>query len=112
MHTGREAINALLRREKVDHVPFYDSIWGETALKWVTQGMPANPDGKPVSSGDHFGIDLSPCGGYVTWISKIGQDEVLEFHDDLVPLTYLVARPSMRLISASSCLSFQFVAMA
>jgi hypothetical protein len=78
MQTGREAIDNLLRRRRADHVPLYDSPWGDTLQKWVGQGMPTNPQGQAVDPVEHFGFDMAGCGGWFDWSPKRGVNETVE----------------------------------
>ncbi|OGV62946.1 MAG: hypothetical protein A2498_05710 [Lentisphaerae bacterium RIFOXYC12_FULL_60_16] len=81
MQSGREAIDNLLRKRPVDHVPQTDSPWGDTLRKWVTQGLPANAQGEPTDSLEHFGYDMAGCGGWFDWLPKRGFSETVEETD-------------------------------
>ena len=57
-------IDALLRGKPASRVGLFDSPWGDTLPKWVTQGYPTNAEGKPVDPVDHFGFDMAGVGGW------------------------------------------------
>ncbi len=82
MQTGRDAINSLLRHESADFVPIDDSIWYSSLQCWTEQGMPKNPDGKPVDPVDHFGFDIASTGWGFAWEAKLNQSEVTEETED------------------------------
>ncbi|HEY3320923.1 MAG TPA: uroporphyrinogen decarboxylase family protein [Planctomycetota bacterium] len=78
MQTGRDAINALMRKEQSQFVPLHDSPWGDTLTKWIGQGMPKNEKGEAVDPVDHFGFDIAGCGGWFDWHPKMGVSEIVE----------------------------------
>lgn len=82
MQSSHDAINALFKKQPADYIPMHDSPWGETVKKWVTQGMPTNAEGSPVDCADHFGFDMTGCGGWFNWLAKTDANEVLEETDD------------------------------
>ncbi len=82
MQSGREAIVAMFEGRQADHVPIHDSVWGDAARKWVSQGMPANEDGSPKDVGDTFGFDIAGCGGWLDWQPSRGVSDVLEETDE------------------------------
>ena len=82
MQTGAQAIDNLLRRKPVDHVPLADSPWGDTMAKWVTQGMPKDGNGNAVDPVEHFGFDIAGCGGWFDWLPRRGVNETIEETDE------------------------------
>lgn len=78
MQTGREAIDALLRKRRADHVPLHDYPWSDTLRKWTTQGMPVDAEGKPCDPVDHFGFDIAECGGWFDWHARPDVKEIVE----------------------------------
>ena len=75
-------IDSLLRGKKADRVGVHDSPWSDTLRKWVTQGMPADDDGNPVDTVDHFAFDMASVGGWFDWEPKRGVKDVLEETDE------------------------------
>ena len=82
MQTGRQAVDNLLRKNGADFVPLYDSPWGGTIEKWVDQGMPTDENGNAVSSAEHFGFDMTGCGGWINTEAKPDASEVVEETDE------------------------------
>ena len=82
MQSPREVIDALLRGKKADRVGLFDSPWRDTLRKWVTQGMPTDEQGEPVRPVDHFGFDMTGCGGWFDWKARPGVEELLEETDE------------------------------
>jgi uroporphyrinogen decarboxylase len=82
MQTSRDVIDAMLRGDIPERVGFTDSPWGQTLDKWLTQGYPADENGKPVSPVDYFGFDLAGCGGWFPRKAKLIDDEVIEETDE------------------------------
>lgn len=81
MQDASTAVDRLLRGQRADFTPLYDSPWSDTLEAWVKQGMPAGSDGKAVDPVDHFGFDMAGCGGWYRWTAKPGPDEILEETD-------------------------------
>ena len=82
MQNSREVIDNLLRNRPADRVGLNDSPWGDTLEKWVTQGYPADDEGKPVDAGEHFGFDIAGAGGWLTWEPKLDAGETIEETDE------------------------------
>jgi len=83
--TGKEAIDALLRRRRGSRAGLYDIVWGETPGEWVRQGYPVDPDsGRPVDPAAHFGHDMENAGGWFDWAPRRGCREVLAETDEWV----------------------------
>ncbi len=81
MRDSREVIDKLLRGRRPQRVGVFDGPWGDTLRKWVTQGMPADEEGNPVDSAEHFGFDMVGCGGWFDWHASPGVKDVLEETD-------------------------------
>ena len=52
--TGKERIARILKRQPVDRVGLFETLWGETDTKWRAEGHLV-PD---ESADDHFDFDL------------------------------------------------------
>ena len=84
MQSPRELIDNMLRRKKADRVGVVDSPWSDTLTKWVGQGYPKTPEGKPVDAADHFGYDMAGVGGWFDVMPLRGHSEVVEETDEWV----------------------------
>jgi len=82
MQNSRDVIDALLRGQPAERVGVFDSPWGDTLKRWVTQGMPADEEGNAVDATDHFDFDMVGCGGWFDWHARRGVDEILEETDE------------------------------
>ena len=82
MLSGLDTINNLFRHQSVDHVPFFDSPWGDTLRRWVKEGYPTDDKGNPVSPTDHFGFDFQGVGGWFDILPKAGVSEMVEETDE------------------------------
>ncbi len=78
MQSSREVIDSLMRKKPAERVGLHDSPWSDTLRKWVTQGMPADDEGKAVDTVDHFGFDMANCGAGLEWQAKRGVSELVE----------------------------------
>ena len=78
---GKE-VDALLRGTRLNVVPLYDSPWGDTLAKWVTQGYPVDAAGSAIDPIEHFGFDMATVGGWFDWISKRGPQEIIAETDE------------------------------
>lgn len=81
MQTPREVIDCALRRQPAERVGLVDNPWDDTLRKWITQGYPADEEGKPVGCGEHFNFDIAGMHGF-DWIARMGIREVLEETDE------------------------------
>ena len=81
MQDSRTVIDSLLRKKPADRMGLTDGPWADTLRKWVTQGYPADAEGKPVSPVDHFGFDMAGCGGWFDRHARQGI-EVIESETD------------------------------
>lgn len=79
---SRCVIDALLRNRPASRVGLFDSPWDDTLRKWVTQGYPAGPDGRPVDPVDHFGYDLAGVGGWFDTLPLRGYAQVEQETDE------------------------------
>lgn len=82
MQTPREVIDSLVRKQPADRVGLMDSPWHDTLKTWARQGYPTNDEGNPVGPAEHFGFDMVGCGGWLPWVAKVGEDELLEETDE------------------------------
>jgi len=82
MQSPRDVIDSLLRGRAAERVGVHDSPWHDTLRKWVGQGMPADDDGHPVDTVDHFGFDMAGVGGWFDWQPQRGVKDVLEETDE------------------------------
>lgn len=78
MQSSFAAIDQLMRGRQAEWIPSHDSPWGDTAKKWVGQGMPVDAQGNPVDGVDHFGFDMAGLGGWFDWQPLRGVREVVE----------------------------------
>ena len=62
--TPRERVRNLLERKPVDRASFNESIWGETARRWQTEGH-VKPD-EPLNL--HFKMEIESAG----WLNSEG----------------------------------------
>ncbi len=82
MQSPREVVDALIRGSaKPERVALHDSLWSDTRLAWVQQGMPTDDKGEPVDSADHFGFDLADCGGWFEWSATLVPVRILQETD-------------------------------
>ncbi len=72
--TSRERILRILRREPVDRIGAYESFWGDTITKWVSEGKLA--EGENVY--DHFPFDFRDKGWFNMAGNIDGEEVILE----------------------------------
>jgi uroporphyrinogen decarboxylase len=84
LQTPRECVSALFRKERADRYAFADNPWGDTLERWVREGYPTGPNGKPVSPVDHFGFDLAGVGGWFDSLPIRGPEQTVEETDEWV----------------------------
>jgi len=85
MQTSFEVIDSLLRKQPAERMGFFDLPWGDTLRKWAEEeGYPTNADGHPRGAVEVFGMDLAPCGGWMSPWPRHGFEEVLEETDEWV----------------------------
>ncbi len=78
MRDSREVIDALIHRRPASRVGLHDSPWGDALRLWVSQGMPADEEGKPVKAVDHFDFDMAGVGGWFDVMPNLGEKEVIK----------------------------------
>lgn len=78
--TSKERMQATLNHEPVDHIPVWESIWGETQKRWVAQGKVK--EGEDLCT--HFNWDLR-TGGWLTSVADLDfKPVVLEETDETI----------------------------
>jgi len=105
MVTPAENLRRLFAKQPAEYVPLFDSPWGDTLKKWVTQGYPTQKNkrkvkekavegGKeverevekefddPVGTVEHFGFDMAGVGGWFDMMPLKGFSEVIEETDE------------------------------
>jgi uroporphyrinogen decarboxylase len=104
MLSARENTQRLFDKQPAERVGLFDSPWGRTVQKWVSQGYPTRKvkktvkekvteDGQeiekdveketdePVPPCEHFGFDMAGCGGWFDMLPLKGFSEVVEESD-------------------------------
>ena len=88
MQNSCDIINSLMRGgpaergRGAERVGLLDGPWSDTLRKWVTQGYPADAEGKPLDPVDVFGFDIAGVGGWFDPNPHRGFSEVLEETDE------------------------------
>jgi len=97
MLSSLENTRRLFARQSAERVGLFDSPWGRTVQKWVTQGYPTRKvtrkvteNGQeverevdePVGPAEHFGFDMVGCGGWFDMLPLKGFSEVVEETDE------------------------------
>ena len=95
--TPAENLRRMFAGEQPRWVPLFDSPWGDTLRKWVTQGYPTRKvkrkvqeDGRevekevdePLRPAEHFGYDMVGVGGWFDMMPLKGHREVIEETDE------------------------------
>ena len=57
--TSRERISRILKREPVDRIGVFEHFWGDTRKAWIEAGDIREDE----NLHDHFGFDITTCGG-------------------------------------------------
>ena len=81
MQASYDAVEALMRGRQAQFLPLFDSIWGETLHRWVSEGMPADAKGNPRDVTDQFGFDMVCVGCCLNWEAKLAPPVVLDETD-------------------------------
>ncbi|OGV69527.1 MAG: hypothetical protein A3K19_27895 [Lentisphaerae bacterium RIFOXYB12_FULL_65_16] len=82
MQTSYEAVEALMRGRQAEFVPLFDSPWGDTLRRWVSEGMPADAKGNAIDTTDHFGFDTVGAGGWFNWQANLNPPGIIEETND------------------------------
>ena len=82
MQNSRDVIDNLLRHKPAERMGLWDTLWEDTARKFVTQGMPADENGEPVDVPTHFGWDVHRLENwakdFLDWKPVVGFEEIVE----------------------------------
>ena len=80
MNNSRETIQSLFLSQTGGRVGLRDSPWGDTLIKWVGQGYPADGAGAPMRASDHFNFDMVQVGRF-EWRAKLEDEAIVEETD-------------------------------
>jgi uroporphyrinogen decarboxylase len=81
MQTPHQVIQGLFKSQPVERVGLRDSPWGDTLRKWVGQGYPTTPDGRPKNPADVFSFDMVGIGNFA-WKARLEEETVVEQTDE------------------------------